>query len=188
MKLIIGLGNPGKEYEKSRHNTGWMVLSALQEDLGFEPFKEVKKLKALVSAGTDGMEKVILAKPVTFMNLSGESAGAIAKFYKINPENILVVCDDIDLPYGSIRMRKKGSAGTHNGMKSVVTALGEDFPRLRFGIGNTSQNMTDYVLNPFTRDEKKSLKETIEKAVRAIKTFLSDGIDAAMNLYNATEI
>ena len=191
MKLIIGLGNPGKEYEKARHNAGWMVADALQKALGFEEFKNDKKFKAQVSIGTYDEEKVILAKPMTMMNLSGEAVQALVAFYKLDSEDTLVIYDDLDTPFGSLRIRKKGGSGTHNGMKSVVQTLGENFPRIRIGIesrGITSaaeHETASYVLSPFNKTEQKTLKEAINTAVGAVKTILKQGLEPAMNNYNS---
>lgn len=192
MKIIVGLGNPGKEYENSRHNAGWMVLDELHKELQAEPFKEEKKFKALVGTATLEDEKLLLVKPLTFMNLSGEAVQSIAAFYKVPPEKIFCVYDDLDTPFGSIRIRAKGGAGTHNGMKSMVKNLGENFSRIRIGIesrGTTApkeHETTSFVLGIFRKEEKKTLKEVIKKSVSAIKTWITEGIDAAMNNFNAS--
>ena len=191
MKIIVGLGNPGKSYENTRHNAGWIVLDALHKELKAPPFKNEKKFKAQISTATFNAEKIILVKPLTLMNLSGESVGPIAKFYKIEPENIIAIYDDLDTQFGNIRIRKKGSAGTHNGMKSMVERLGENFPRLRIGIesrGITSakeQETTSFVLSPFKKAEKATLKEVMNRGVGALKTILSKDLDTAMNNYNS---
>lgn len=191
MKLIVGLGNPGKEYENSRHNAGWMALDALHKELDAEPFKKEKKFKGEISAGNFRGEKILLLKPLTFMNLSGESVEPIANFYKIKPADILVIYDDLDMPLGSIRIRKNGGAGTHNGMKSLVQHIGEDFPRLRIGIesrGQTAheeQETSSFVLSPFKKEEKKTLKDVLKKALEAIKIIVSGDLDEAMNNYNS---
>lgn len=190
MKIIVGLGNPGKEYENSRHNAGWMVLDELHKELRAEPFKEEKKFKALVGTANFEGEKLLLVKPLTFMNLSGEAVQSIATFYKVTPEKVFCVYDDLDTLFGSIRIRAKGGAGTHNGMKSMVRHLGENFPRIRIGIesrGTTApreHETTSFVLGVFQKEEHKTLKEVIKKSVSAIKTWLTEGIDAAMNNFN----
>lgn len=190
MKIIVGLGNPGKEYEKSRHNAGWMVLDELHKELGADPFREEKKFKALVSNAALNNEKLLLVKPLTFMNLSGEAVQAVAAFYKTAPEDILCIYDDLDTPFGSIRIRAKGGAGTHNGMKSMVKYLGENFPRIRIGIesrGITApqgHETSSFVLGGFQKEEKKTLKEVIKKSVAAITSALTEGIENAMNSYN----
>jgi len=190
MKIIVGLGNPGKEYEKSRHNTGWMVLDALQKDLSAEPFKEEKKYQAEVSTVSYNNEKLILVKPLTFMNLSGEAVQPLAAFYKVQPKDIFCICDDLDTPFGSIRIRAKGGPGTHNGLKSMVQNLGEEFPRLRVGIesrGQTSSKeheTTSFVLGKFNKEEVVETKKIVKKSVDAVKNWITEGIDSAMNKYN----
>lgn len=198
MKLIIGLGNPGKEYKTSRHNCGWMVVDALIHDLNFPEIKAEEKFKAKVSmgmvetAGHPEGEKIIFAKPTTFMNLSGEAVAAFRNFYKIDPVDIWIVFDELDLPLGQLRIRKNGGAGTHNGMKSVIESLGiKNFPRFRIGIesrGKTApqqQDTTSFVLSSFTREETPLALEGMRKAVEAIKLALNEGIDAAMNKFNS---
>ena len=193
MKIIVGLGNPGKEYENTRHNAGWTVLDALHKDLGADEFKTEKKFKALISTGTFNGEKVILVKPLTFMNLSGEAVQAIANFYKVEPLDIFCIYDDLDTPFGSIRIRTKGGPGTHNGMKSMVQLLSENFPRLRVGIesrGLTSpqeHETTSFVLSKFNKAETPIFKKIVKKAVEATKTWISDGIETSMNLHNGGE-
>lgn len=190
MKIIVGLGNPGKEYEKSRHNAGWMVLDELQKNLEAEPFQEEKKFKALMSSAAYKGEKLVLVKPLTFMNLSGEAVQSVTTFYKVQPEDIFCIYDDLDTPFGSIKIRMKGGPGTHNGMKSIVQNLGENFPRLRIGIesrGFTSakeQDTTSFVLSKFNKDEQPTIKNIVKKAAEAVKTWLTEGIDEAMNQFN----
>lgn len=193
MKLIVGLGNPGKEYEHSRHNAGFMVVSELHKSLGATDWKTDKKFKAQIAEAMLNGEKVLMALPQTLMNLSGESVAPIAVFYKIEPENILVVFDELDVPFGQIRLRKSGGPGTHNGMKSIVEKLGsKDFPRLRFGIesrGLTApeqQDTSSYVLSPFTKEEQTTLKQTLKIATQAIETFLKEGTESAMNKFNSS--
>jgi len=174
MKIIVGLGNPGKEYSKNRHNTGFMVLDALYEKLNANDWKEESKFKSEIAEATVNGEKVLLVKPLTFMNLSGETVTKILSFYKANLEDLTVIYDDLDLPTGTIRVRDKGSAGTHNGMKSIVQLLGsEEFKRIRIGIESRGtlapeqQDTSSYVLSDFTKDEKalidKAISEVIEK-------------------------
>ena len=192
MKIVVGLGNPGIEYEGTRHNVGFMVLDAMQEKLEFPEFKEEKKFKALISTGEIAGEKVILMKPQTFMNKSGDAVRLIKDFYKVLNKNIWVIYDDVDLPIGSLRIRKKGSAGTHNGMKSVIGRLGaEKFPRVRIGIESRGeltapqQNIVSFVLKKFNYDEKKIIPKVINEAVKTIKFGLNEGVDNAMNKFNA---
>lgn len=191
MKLIVGLGNPGKEYEKTRHNVGFLILDALREKLEAEEFHEEKRLKALLTkAKTDSLD-LLLAKPLTYMNKSGEAVQKILHFYKLKPQDLVVVYDDLDLSLDHIRVRQKGSAGTHNGMKSIVASLGTDnFPRVRVGIesrGETApikQDLASFVLSTFTKKDGIKAKKAIEKAADAIITMLTEGIHAAMNRYN----
>ncbi len=191
MKLIVGLGNPGKEYEKSRHNIGFMVVDYLQKNLDFEPFHTEKKFKAELSVGEFNGEKTIIAKPTTFMNLSGEAVLPLMQFYKLDPQDIFIVYDDLDLALGTLRIRKQGGAGTHTGMKSNVGMIGENFPRLRIGIesrGATSsehQETSSFVLSQFSSEEIPHLKKILENATKACMVALEKGIEASMNKYNA---
>lgn len=185
MKIIVGLGNPGSEYEKTRHNTGFMVIDKIAEKYNIEIKKE--KSKALIGTGEINGEKVMLVKPQTFMNLSGEAVRGIMDFYKESIDNLLVVFDDIDLELGNIRIKERGSAGTHNGMKSVVQNVGTvDFKRVKVGIGKPKGNMdlVNYVLGKFSDDELKILTGSIEKAVDAVEIIVSGNVSKAMNLYN----
>lgn len=185
MKIIVGLGNPGSEYEKTRHNTGFMVIDKIAEKYNIEIKK--KKSKALIGTGEINGEKVMLVKPQTFMNLSGEAVRGIMDFYKESIDNLLVVFDDIDLELGNIRIKERGSAGTHNGMKSVVQNVGTvDFKRVKVGIGKPKVNMdlVNYVLGKFSDDELKILTGSIEKAVDAVEIIVSGNVSKAMNLYN----
>lgn len=191
MKIIIGLGNPGNEYEGSRHNAGFMIIDKLNKLLNFEDFKEKTKFNALVSEGNFREEKVILVKPLTFMNLSGRTVSAIANFYKVIFTDILVAYDDLDFELGVFKLREHGSAGSHNGMDSVITSIGsETFPRLRIGIENRTElqknkmSGKDYVLGKFTKKEEKTIKEVINKAAEALLFGLEKGIPEAMNKYN----
>lgn len=192
MKLIIGLGNPGKKYEKSRHNVGFMVLEALQKSLKFEKFHEETKWQVALSNGTYEGEKVVLVKPLTYMNLSGEAISKIVQFYKVPLKDCLMIYDDLDTPFQSLRIRKTGGPGTHNGMKSIVEKLGsEDFPRIRIGIESrgvltpSQQETTSFVLSSFSSEEQKVLKKMITKGVEATKSWLEEGIENAMNKYNS---
>ncbi len=195
MKLVVGLGNPGKTYEKTRHNAGFMALDLLRKTLDFEDFREESRFKGNVSIGRyqkpDKLfEKVILFKPLTFMNLSGEAVANISQFYKIKPEDCLVIYDDLDLALGSLRIRKKGSAGTHNGMKSILPVLGENFLRLRLGIESRGisapklQDTSSFVLEKFNSEEFGLFDDVLEKAVAAVQLIISGKTEEAMNLYN----
>ena len=186
MYIIAGLGNPGRQYEGTRHNIGWQVIDELAGKYNIRVMEN--KFKGLIGKGMIGGEKVILVKPLTFMNLSGECIGEAVNFYKIDETaELIVVADDISLDVGQIRMRKKGSAGGHNGLKNIIAHLGhENFMRIRMGIGDkpSGYDLADYVLGHFSKEEEKILDESKRTAVLAIETIISDGIDRAMNLYN----
>ncbi len=185
MYVIAGLGNPGKKYENTRHNMGFLTLDALSEKYGIKVGKI--RHKAFVGEGNIAGEKVILVKPQTYMNLSGESLREVVAYYKVPIENLLVIYDDMDLETGTLRIRKKGSSGGHNGMKSVIYQLQDDgFPRIRIGIGsNDAGDWKDYVCGAITEKEEAILKGTIDMAVDAITCMIENGIDIAMNRYNA---
>ncbi|MDR0406403.1 MAG: aminoacyl-tRNA hydrolase [Clostridiales bacterium] len=183
--LIAGLGNPGKKYVDTRHNAGFEMLDALAAAKDIRVTKI--KFKALTGEGSIGGNSVILAKPQTFMNLSGESVGEIAAYYKIPPERIIVIYDDVSLAAGRLRIRSKGSAGGHNGMKNIIYHLKSDeFPRIRVGVGAPERDgLIDYVLGKFSKDEIEKLTEIAKIMPNIVETLLTDGIDAAMNQYNA---
>lgn len=185
MKLIVGLGNPGQEYKNTRHNVGFEVI----ENLAELPFKMNKKFNAEVSGGRLKREKLILLKPQTFMNNSGQAVIAAAHFYKIKPADILVIHDDIDLPLGKIRIKKDGSSGGHRGVESIIAALGsENFIRLKIGVAPEARpknfDAANFVLKKFGKTEEKTLVETIKKATDAVAMILANGTDAAMNQFN----
>lgn len=183
--LIVGLGNPGKEYAKTRHNAGFMVVNAVSEELGIS-LSRVKS-KAIFGDGQYQGKKLYLAKPQTYMNLSGQSVSGLAKFFKVPPENILVIHDDMDIPLGTLRIRKNGGPGGQKGVKSIIEKLGtQEFPRLRFGIGRPPGRMDPkaYVLEKFLPQEKEEFEFTLIRARDAVITFVNGGIDKAMNKYN----
>lgn len=185
MYIIAGLGNPSKEYEKTRHNAGFDTIDILADKLGISIGE--KKHRAFCGKGIIGGERVLLLKPQTFMNNSGESLRDAADFYKVEPEQILVIYDDISLEPGQLRIRKKGSAGGHNGIKSIIAHLGtQDFPRVRIGIGAKPERMdlADYVLSRFSAAEREKMEEAFRDGADAVKIFLTEGADAAMNRYN----
>ena len=185
MYLIVGLGNPEEDYSKTRHNMGFNVINKLAEKYNIEVNK--KKFDGLCGDGMIENKKVILLKPQTYMNLSGKSIAQAVNFYKIPLENIIVIYDDVDIDIGLIRIRKQGSSGSHNGMKSVIEELSsEDFARIRVGIGKPKydNDMINYVLGAIPEEELKSLNEGIDKAEKAIEEILKSGIDIAMNKYN----
>ncbi len=184
MLVIAGLGNPGRKYENTKHNMGFLTIDRLAEKNGIKVNKI--KHKALVGEGIIGGKKVLLVKPQTYMNLSGQSIREIVAYYNIEPEDLMVIYDDVDIPVGTIRMRKKGSAGTHNGMKSIIFDLQFDnFPRLRVGIGTEKRgDMINFVLTGFHGEEKDKVKEAIETSVSALECWAERGVDMAMNTYN----
>lgn len=184
--LVAGLGNPGREYEHTRHNVGFMCADALARAHGLA-FDPKKRSKARVAVGSVAGKRLAIAKPQTFMNLSGSAVQGLAAFYKIPPEHILVVYDDLDLPAGTLRIRPKGGSGGHKGMTDIIRRLGtQDFPRIRFGIGRPPGKMDPaaFVLRPFDRDELPQVQDSIDRVVGAIEAWLREGIDIAMNRYN----
>ena len=185
MYLIVGLGNPTREYEHTRHNAGFDAVDMLADRLNIS-VKE-KKHKGLCGKGMLGAEKVILLKPQTYMNLSGESVRAAADFYKIDHEHIIVMYDDIDLDVGKLRVRAKGSAGGHNGIKNIIAHLGtQEFPRVRIGVGAKPDRMdlADYVLGRFPQVEQSVMEDAFKEAAEAAAAIVEDGIDGAMNRFN----
>lgn len=185
MYLIVGLGNPENEYANTRHNMGFDAINHLSRKLNINVNKE--KFKGIYGDTILNGEKVILLKPQTYMNLSGESIIQFKQFYKIPPENIIVIYDDIDVDVGKIKIRKKGGPGSHNGMKSVVKELkSEDFPRIRVGIGKPmfKEMMIGYVLEKLNGNEREILEESTKLAANAIYDIITSGIDKAMNMYN----
>jgi PTH1 family peptidyl-tRNA hydrolase len=183
--LIIGLGNPGREYRETRHNVGFMLLDRLAVKLNAR-FTRLQS-RALVASAIFGERKLILAKPQTFMNLSGQSVQGLVHFYKMPLTNLLIAHDDLDLPLGTIRIRPDGGSAGQKGMSSILDRLGTDeFPRLRMGIGRPHGQMQapDYVLQEFSNTDLKFISETLNRAVEAVLTFVGDGLDTAMNKYN----
>ena len=184
--LLVGLGNPGLKYESTRHNMGFLAVDKLAE---VEHFKFSKlRFKAWTATATLGGEKVLVMKPQTYMNLSGESVGQAARFYKIPPEHVLVISDDISLPIGKLRIRGGGSAGGHNGLKNIIQHLGSDqFPRIKVGVGmpeNADYDIADWVTGRPMGEEQKPLMEALDKAVAAVPVVIHDGVDKAQNKFN----
>ena len=183
--LVVGLGNPGRDYEKTRHNAGFMVIDAIAKQIGIE-LKRVKS-KAIIGEGKYSGRKVILAKPQTFMNLSGQAVSQLARFYKVSFDNILVIHDDLDLPLGMLRIRPNGGYGGQKGVQSIIEQLGtQEFARIRFGIGRPPGRMDPkaYVLEKFLPREAEEFTFTLMRARDAALTFISDGLEKAMNQYN----
>lgn len=185
--LIIGLGNPGREYKDTRHNIGFMLIDHIAVRLNARGMK--LQSKAIVISALHEERKIILAKPQTFMNLSGQSVQGLLHFYKIPFENLLVAHDDLDIPLGTIRIRPSGGPGGQRGMASTIEQLGtKDFPRLRLGIGRPPGRMDakDYVLQDFSKDDMKLLPEVLDRGVDAALTFVTHGLNKAMNQFNGT--
>ena len=185
MYLIIGLGNPEEEYSKTRHNMGFNVINKIAEKYNMQITKE--KFNGLYESGVIENEKVILIKPQTYMNLSGNCICEFVNFYKVEKENILVIYDDMDVEPGTIKIRKKGSSGGHNGMKSIIQMLGtEEFPRIRIGIGRPehSGDEINYVIGAIKEDDILKLEQGVQKAEKAVEEILKNGIDIAMNKFN----
>lgn len=186
MYIIAGLGNPTKEYDKTRHNVGFAVIDALADRYGIDVRE--KKHKALCGKGVIEGQKVILAKPQTFMNLSGESIRAMVDFYKVTPEEIIIIYDDVSLEPGQLRLRLKGSAGGHNGIKNIIAHLGtQEFPRIKVGVGAKPPRMdlADYVLSRFSQGETRLMEEAYKEAAQAAAMMMTDGAERAMNHFNA---
>lgn len=187
--LVVFLGNPGDQYEGTRHNVAWAVADALAEELRV-PIQRLK-FKALTHVCDVGGVKTMLMKPVTYMNLSGEAAGEAARFYKLPPQRVLVVCDDVALPPGRLRLRANGSAGGHNGLKSVAQHLGgEDYPRLRVGVGgkpHPDYDLADWVLARPAGEDAKAIDQAVLRAAKAIPAILRDGVEKAQSQVNRTE-
>ena len=185
--LITGLGNPGPQYRRTRHNVGFMLVDRLAAQLGVK-FSRLES-KALVTKGEHAGRRIVLAKPQTFMNLSGQSVGALARFYKIPLSNLLIAYDEVDLPLGVLRLRAEGSSAGQKGMASIIDRLGsQEFPRLRIGIGRPPGRMdaADYVLQDFSPGEIELIETALDRAVEAVLVFVTDGLDAAMNRYNGS--
>ena len=183
--LLIGLGNPGREYKDTRHNFGFMLIDRIAVRLNARGMKV--QSKAIVTDATYEDHKLILAKPQTYMNLSGQSVQGLVHFYKIPLTNVMVLSDDLDIPFGTIRIRAAGGPGGQRGLSSVIESLGtKDFPRLRLGIGRPPGRMdpANFILQNFSRDEMKSISEILDAAADAVLEFVKNGLNAAMNKFN----
>ena len=185
--LVAGLGNPGKKYDKTRHNAGFMAIDYIKDKLCVKTEKQ--KFNALVSEATISGKRVLLLKPQTFMNLSGQSLEETCDFYKIPIENVIVIYDDISLEPGKIRIRRKGSAGGHNGIKSIISSLdGENFPRIKIGVGkkpNKDYDLASWVLSAFSKEDMEEVLCSLDKVYESLKLILEDDYEKAMNLYNS---
>ena len=187
--LIVGLGNPGKEYERTRHNAGFRAVDLLASKLGSKIDKS--KFQGLYGQVNYGGKKLMLLKPLTYMNLSGEAVGEAAPFYKIPPEKVIVIYDDVSLPAGKLRVRPSGSAGGHNGIKSIISHLGSDkFPRVKIGVGgkqNPEQDLADHVLSGFSSLEEKALTSALDRAADAALCIIEKGVPETANRYNGSK-
>ena len=185
MKIIFGLGNYGTKYAGTRHNMGFDTVTRLSDTLGIK--LDTKRFKGLCGFGFIGTEKVVLVQPQTYMNLSGECVRAVLDFFKLTNKDIIVVYDDISLEPGQLRLRKKGSAGGHNGIKSIIAHLGtEEFDRVKVGVGAKPEgwDLADYVLSRFSREDEPLIRDAIKEAAKACESIIIDGMDSAMNVYN----
>lgn len=184
--LVVFLGNPGAKYNGTRHNAGFMAADAMAKELNVAINK--LRFRALTATVTIGGEKVLLMKPQTYMNLSGEAVGQAAKFYKISPERIIVVSDEVAMPIGKLRIRKSGSAGGHNGLKDIIRHLGtQDFPRIRMGVGaapHPDYDMADWVLSTFKNKDAEDMQDLAERVSKAVQCYITEGPDRAMNKFN----
>ena len=183
MKAIVGLGNPGREYAGTRHNIGFDVVDevARRWNVQLRPWKSVADVVVVSTRGA------VLVEPQTFMNLSGDAVSRLSAFHKLTPEDVLVVVDEVQLPVGRLRARRSGSAGGHNGLKSIIQHIGTEFPRLRIGIGrgDPTWDLADHVLSRFARDERDSVADAVNRAADAVELFVEDGLEAVMSRFNA---
>lgn len=189
MYCIVGLGNPGLKYENTRHNAGFLTIDYLSNKFGIDVKKS--KFKSLYGQGVISGQKVMLVKPQTYMNNSGEAVREIKNFYKFDMDKLIVIYDDIDIEFGTIRIRKKGSAGTHNGMKSIIYQIQDDkFPRIKIAVGKKPEYMdlANFVLSGFTEKEAEVIREEIKLAANSIKTMIESSIDMSMNKFNSVKL
>ncbi len=187
MKLVVGLGNPGREYERTRHNVGFMVVERMADAAG-ATFRRSHRAEArCAAADVEGAGRVILAEPLTYMNASGEAVAALMRWHRAAPADLVVVYDDVDLPVGALRLRPKGGAGGHKGVRSVIERLGTDgFARVRIGVGRgpEQRDMVDHVLSAFAREERPAIEAAVERAAEAVRAVVRDGVERAMNEFN----
>ncbi|NLK74068.1 MAG: aminoacyl-tRNA hydrolase [Clostridiales bacterium] len=185
MYIIVGLGNPGAKYQATRHNIGWDAITRISDDYNIP--LDFKGHKAICGKGYIGGERVLIAQPLTYMNLSGESVRELMDYYKVSPQEIIVIYDDISLDVGQLRIRKKGSAGGHNGIKSIINHLGcDDFLRIKIGVGDKPKDwdLADYVLSRFLDEEQEVIRGALKDTSDACKIIIAEGIEDAMNQYN----
>lgn len=184
--MVIGLGNPGKEYEKTRHNIGFMALDFIAKKNSAE--FDCKKFKSLITSIRCENKKILLVKPQTYMNLSGEAVAEVSKFFKVTPEKIILIFDDVSLACGKIRIRKKGSHGGHNGVRNIIDLCGTDkFPRIKIGVGgkpNEHWELADWVLSKFSLEDMSVLEKSMEKIYESLRCIITENIDSAMNKFN----
>ena len=183
-RIVAGLGNPGREYERTRHNAGFLVVDEVARRFSLENFKN----KDGARQAYDSQRKLVLVEPQTFMNNSGVPLRLIASWYRTPPESLLVVYDDMDLPFGKIRMRPFGGHGGHNGMRSIIGIMDDRFPRIRVGVGRPERESIDHVLSPFGKEEQQQLPAVIAAAADGVQRWLDEGTDAAMQFLNTLEI
>lgn len=184
MYVICGLGNPGQEYEGTRHNIGFTAMDLISKKYGIDIRKE--KFDSIIGTGRIGKEKVILVKPQTYINLSGKAVYQVMDYFDVDIEHLIVIYDDFDIPLGNIRIRKAGSAGTHNGMRSIVSSLKTgNFPRIRVGIGDDKGDLIKFVLGKLGGTEKEKINATLDKVADAVETIISDNIEIAMSRFNS---
>ena len=183
MKAIVGLGNPGREYAGTRHNIGFDVV----DEVARRWKVQLKPWKSVANVAVVGARGALLVEPQTFMNLSGDAVSRLSAFHKLTPEDVLVVVDEVQLPVGRLRARRSGSAGGHNGLKSLIQHLGTEFPRLRIGIGrgDPKWDLADHVLSRFARDERDTVADAVNRAADAVELFVEDGLEAVMSRFNA---
>jgi peptidyl-tRNA hydrolase, PTH1 family len=189
VKLIVGLGNPGREYRDTRHNAGFMVVDEIARRHDLTWAMAPGQVPETFVAKKYGSQAALLAKPLTYMNLSGDAAAALLRYYDVDAADLLIVVDDIDLPFGRLRARPSGSAGTHNGLRSIVGRLGTEFPRLRVGVGrgDARRDLADHVLSKFEPAEREQLESVITRAADAAEMFAAEDIVTVMNTYNADD-
>ncbi|WP_040213847.1 aminoacyl-tRNA hydrolase [Clostridium polynesiense] len=183
MYAIVGLGNPGKQYENTRHNAGYDALDYIAQKYNIDINR--LKFKGVAGEGIIEGKKVILLKPTTYMNLSGESVREVMDFYKLSPEEFIIIYDDISLEVGRLRIRSKGSAGGHNGIKNIIAHIGDEFPRIKIGVGQPDRNLVSHVLGKFSGDERQLVEKSLEKASEAAICILKEGIAEGMNKFNS---